>query len=536
MYASSACYDERLVERVLMTHPPDTLVIHKTGMPTKPREYIVCPGFAPSNTLGVYLHNVDAVVSALTERFLYIKVDGRHILPPQPIRGCFRRQGYTEFRRKVLSHIPTHFPVLSRTQCVAAFNGPKRAKYENARVSLLRCGLKRRDAILSAFCKFSKIEVGDPARIISPRDPRWNLELARYIKHLEGHIYRSIHKTFAELKHADRTSHYTVMKGLDVDQTAHELRLKWDMFSDPVAVTCDVSKLDACLGLIATVYEHSFYTGVFPRDRQLRWILQVMRRHHIVARLPDGTVIVHCPGRKASGDVTTAVGDIIVVTSVWYNVFTLLNFVMELADMGDDALVFMERTDLDEFLRRVVGVFMEAGFILKIENIAHEFEEIVFCQQHPMLIGGKWRMVREPTTVVSKDTMCLLHCPNEKLYRKWLGAVAAAGMHLCDGVPVLSTFYECLRRSGRPPSDRMFNHLMQHTHYIRRDKRCNSTIDDAARVSFYYATGVTPDAQLAIESQLSSMLIDGLRVDVELQEINEMGRGTQLNLLYCNND
>ncbi len=532
MYGSGACVNKDLVARVHARYPGQ-LVIRRNGSPVKPREFIVCPGFAPENRLGVYLHNVDAVVSAFSERFFYIKINGLYVEPPQPIVGCYRRPNFVEFRRLVLSHISRNFPTMSRDATVAAFRGLKRRRYEQARCLVLRDGLQVRDSHLKAFCKFSKVEVGDPARVISPRDPKWNLELAMYVKHLEHKMYSSIHKVFTStFPCGSRLSKYTVMKGLDCDEVALDLRRKWDTFTNPVAIMLDVSKLDACLGIVATRYEHSFYTGVYPRARKLRWMLKCMRKHRVHAYCPDGDVVVKCPGRKASGDVTTALGDILVVTSLYYDLACRIGCVFELADMGDDACVILERSDLATFLHCVVDVFMEGGFYIKVDKIVHVFEEIVFCQQHPINIGCSWRMVREPTTVVTKDVMCLLHCQNEKVFRKWLGAVALAGLHLTDGVPVLSHFYQCLLRSGRDPGNKLFNKLMEHTYFVRRKVSSSSKIDDAARVSFYYATGLLPDAQLELETRLDNYVIDRLATDViDFSQLSNF-RGTQLSLLY----
>lgn len=521
--------DECLVDKI-HTLFPGQLVVRKNGMPVKPRSFIVARGFASEHSLGVYLHSTDAVVSALSGRFFFIPHGDGYIEPPQPIGGCFRRPNYMKFREQVLSHIPSHFPVMSRDTTVAAFHGPKRRRYEQARDLILRDGLHRCDSVLSAFCKFSKIKVGEHARIISPRNPKWNLELARYVKHLEHKLYRSIHKVFMEFSRG--RSRATIMKGLDVDAMAYELRCKWDGYDDPVAVTLDVSKLDACLQIAATKYEHSFYTGVHPRSHGLRWMLRCMQKHHIVARCPDGQVIVKCPGRKASGDVTTAMGDIIVVMAIYFDLFTKLPFSVDIADMGDDACCIMERSDLDQFLQRVVVAFREAGFIIKVENTAHMFEEIVFCQQRPILVSNGWRMVREPKVVVSKDVMCLLHCPVEKTYRKWLGAVALAGRHLCDGVPVLAAFYDCLKRSGRDPGNRLFDRLMQHTHFVRRKRSGGSKIDDTARVSFYHATGILPDAQLILEQTFTNMRIGQLPTNCITFDQLCANRGTQLKLLF----
>jgi len=489
----------------------------------------VATDFSNTNKIGVYVHDVNAVVSAFTERFFFIHVEGQYREPLQPVANCFQQPGYRIFRDQVLHFLPSNFPRMGRQQTVDCYSGLKRKRYQDAFISLQRETLAERDSEIKLFCKFAKVEIGSPARIISPRSPRWNLELARYVKHLEHKIYRSIHKTFLS-----QTS-CTVMKGLDVDETARVLKDKFDRFYKPVALMLDVSKLDASTRVPHLKYEHTFYRGVYPWSRHLKWMLKCMRKHRCVAYCPDGVVRVKTAGRRASGDVTTSLGNVILVMGILYQLF--LEFPeIELANNGDDCILFVEQTNLNLIRRRVVDLFYDAGMHLKVDGVATEFEQIVFCQHQPICVSGAWRMVRQPTTVVSKDSICLLHCHSEKTYRKWLGAVACAGLHLCDGVPVLQAFYDVYKRSGRDPGDRLFDTLMRHTHFIKRRARRDSKIEDTTRVSFYLATGILPDAQLEIEKWLSSLRIDQLSDNVIEQCMLLVNQGDQLRLLHCKND
>ena len=239
MYGSEPVVKQDLLDRVNRRWPGE-LVIHRNGMPTKRRVFRVVPGLSYSSSMGVHNHSVNAVVSALTERFYYIKVDGVYVEPPTPVPGYFKLPLFTRFRERVLSSVPKNFPRLSRRQVVDRFSGPKRKRYEAAFQSLLVDPICAEDARIQLFCKFAKVEVGEAARIISPRSARFNLEFARYIKHLEKRIYKGINRALCS------ETKISVAKGLTVDDRAQVLVEKWSVFDDPVAVVVDVSKLDAC--------------------------------------------------------------------------------------------------------------------------------------------------------------------------------------------------------------------------------------------------------------------------------------------------
>lgn len=492
---SDPVVDTELYVRCLREFPGQ-LVVHRNGCLVKSRKFSVVSGFSDANTLGVYNHSVDAIVSSMLNRFFYVKRNGIMALPVEPRPRVFATPHYAMYRQAVMSHIPHHFPPLTRSECVSRFSGLKRTRYEQAAQSLSDESICERDAVLRLFCKFAKNVLGDPARIISPRSARWNLELARYLKHLERRMYKAINKAFESVTSA------TVAKGLDCDAKARVLREKWDSFEDPVAVGGDASKLDAHIRRDHLQYEHSFYTSTYPRERKLAWMLRTMRKHRCIATAPDGVVFVRCDGRRASGDVSTSLGNVLIMTSVLYGTKVQLEIRLEILDDGDDFVAIMERSSLQRFQQWIVPAFLDAGITCKLEDPVFVFEEIVFCQHSPVMIDGEWRMVRDVRAVLRKDLICLTATPTEQVYRRWLGAVAAAGLHLNDGVPVLQEFYLMVQRSGRPPTERFFKHVMRHTCFLRRAQgrvRGKQMITPESRVSFFLATGIPPDAQEEIE-------------------------------------
>jgi hypothetical protein len=232
-----------------------------------------------------------------------------------------------------------------------------------------------------------------------------------------------------------------------------------------------------------------------------------MRVHKCRAFALDGMVKVNTDGRRASGDVTTSLGNVIIVMATLFNVkLTLADF--EVLNAGDDNVLIMERTILDLLWTGIDQYFLDAGFLIKKEGPYFTFEEIVFCQQSPCLVHGNWRMIRDLRAVFRKDCMCLQPTPHDGALRKWMAAVGCAGAHLCDGVPVLQALYDGFKRNGVAITDQYFGHVMAHTYFTaRRNARRDSTIDDDARVSFYRSSGIFPDIQVKLEAVLKDWTI-----------------------------
>jgi len=108
------------------------------------------------------------------------------------------------------------------------------------------------------FVKYEKTDrttKEDPVpRVISPRDPKYNIQLGRYLKPIEERIFKALGKMFG---------HPTVMKGMDTDRTASVLHEKWDHFNNPVAIGLDASRFDQHVSLEALKFEHSVYAACF---------------------------------------------------------------------------------------------------------------------------------------------------------------------------------------------------------------------------------------------------------------------------------
>lgn len=485
------------------------LCVTSNGLAPKTRQFVVLNGFSPNHTLGVYNNDIGAVVRALTERYFFC-ADGqggfRNSLPVRLV--SFNHPGLKSFRKSVCGHMP-RLPRLAPRDVVHMYTGRKRKVYEAAYESLGITPFQDKDALLTSFVKFEKQDTNKAPRIINPRSPRYNLELARYLKHAEKHYFKAINKTFGGRTPA------TVIKGFNADVSAAILYQKWRQFTDPVAIGLDAEKFDMHVSIPALLYEHSFYLWLYSRCPFLARLLKLQLRNSGTAWLRDGKVKFSINGTRSSGDINTSLGNCILMCALVYAYCGHMSIQVELANNGDDCVVFMERSDAAAFTAGLPQWFAIRGFKLTVEPVVDVFEQVEFCQTRPVLVNGKWRMVRNLRTALIKDAMCLTSVPNPNTYAKWLYAVGECGATLCSGVPVLSEYYAALMRHGKPCTEGFKNEVFKNRSQLQLSKGVRTEpLVDSARVSFYYAFGLLPDMQIELEKALRKFKLNTLGNDI----------------------
>lgn len=480
------------------------LVIERFEDLVVPRVYYSLPCVVGENNFGVFNNTLDAACVALTERYLNLKVDGVLTKPIRCERGVFNSRFAQQFAVAVVRKC-SNAHVYSRQEVVDMYHGPKARIYAAAADSLATDALTVRDSYLKTFIKFEKTNLDKAPRIINPRSTRYTLEVARYLKRLEKPVYRSINRIMKS-----ETSH-TVIKGLNVVESARILREKWDRFVNPVFVGGDLTKLDMHVGVEALQYEHSIYNRVFS-SRRLARLLKWQLRNKGRAYFKDGCVSFKMNGTRSSGDINTSMGNVIIVCAVLFVAISELHLECEVINNGDDFGLIFERRDLDRVVGALPGVFRKHGFILVMEQPVHVFEEVEFCQTKPVFDGELWRMCRLPHTVLRKDIICTLSIPSVAMWRKWLAAVGDCGLFLTRGLPVLPHFYNMMRRSGCEYSDKEFQRIFKNTsafqaqHLLGADI-FHSEVTDDARLSFYRAFGILPDVQGDLERYFDSIMV-----------------------------
>jgi hypothetical protein len=366
----------------------------------------------------------------------------------------------------------------------------KRAVYRASVEDLKVREVSRSDAIWSTFIKAEKMNLSlkpDPVpRMINPRNPRYNVELGRYIKPAEHAIYRAIDHVFGGR---------VVAKGKNAIERASMLREAWDEFDNPVAIGVDASRFDEHVDADALEYEHSIYNAIF-NDGFLARLLTWQVNNKGYANFKDGSIKFQIRGTRGSGDMNTSLGNVILMCAMLYTFLGTIVGHYRVIDDGDDAVVIIEAEHLDLFYSRAKPFFRRLGFKLKYESVAREFELIEFCQTQPVYDGSHWVMCRDPRLVIDKDLCSIRGFRNEKEWRSLCSAVGECGLALAGNLPVFNSFYSMLEMGGvvhrRAPTGMDFL-----ARRMPNNKR--RPVNDAARVSFFIAFGITPDEQIALE-------------------------------------
>jgi len=444
----------------------------------------------------------------LLERVYYVKESGEFKQAPQPVLGVFKeRLGY--FKTLLARRIGKTTP-MSKQDFPSLYQGRKRTIYQNAVDSLAIRSVERSDSYLKTFVKAEKVNFTskkDPVpRVIQPRDPRYNVEVGRYLKPLEPKIYKAVASIFKDV---------TIFKGLNAHDSARKMFHKWRKYRKPVAIGLDASRFDQHVSVQALEWEHSIYLDCFSRcgpelARLLSW--QVHNKGTGYCR--DGKVKYRVSGCRMSGDMNTALGNCIIMCALVHAYCRERGVTKySLANNGDDCVVIMEEGDVAAFQLGLDTWFREMGFNMKVEAPVYEFEEIEFCQTHPVRVEDcyipqkdayepHYVMVRNAPVAMAKDCISIKPLETEGTYLKWMSAIGDCGLSLTGGVPIYQSFYNGLVRAGDG-----LHFKKEDTYMIESGKqmmalgmhRKAQTILEHTRYSFWKAFGIVPDMQLQME-------------------------------------
>lgn len=445
---------------------------------------------------GVHNNSLENGLRALVERVFLSPVDGKFTKPPP----CTADVSTTleGFKRQLTSIVGVHRRI-SPNEFLGYYHGRRRQCYERAVQSLDSLPINVGDfGVKNAFVKAEKINFSlkaDPApRIIQPRDPRYNVEVGRYLRPLEHHIYDGIAQIYGGP---------TVMKGFSAAGVAENIKHMWDSFRQPVAVGLDASRFDQHVRPEMLQWEHGVYASCFAGHNRshLLWLLQAQIRNKCSMRCQDGTAKYTVHGSRMSGDMNTALGNCLIMCALVHRLAKERGVRVRLANNGDDCVVVMEKCDLTRFMDGLRDWFHTYGFNMKVEEPVEVLERIEFCQAHPVFDGESWTMVRNPFTSMSKDGCCVVKDYGwGSAASSWLASVGECGLSMSGGIPVLQSYYSSFVRNGSQPKKLSVVHETGMYMLSRGMNRSFGDISDDARVSFYRAFGISPTHQRELEA------------------------------------
>lgn len=455
-------------------------------------------GVSPPIVLQAFNNSINTLERAVKERVFYVQDKGQFVPPPRPETGVFAARLFDTLQQ-LRGFLPRAAP-LTRYQFVETFRGRKRRIYEAAYSSLLGRSVTVKDAEIKVFTKFEKVDFSskvDPVpRVVSPRSTRYNIEVGRYLRPIEERIFKSLACLFG---------HVTVFKGMNALRSGRLMREKWDMFVNPVAVGLDAKRFDQHVSVDALRWEHSVYVECFPLAKyktRLRALLRQQLRNVCKGFVPDGKLSYVTDGGRMSGDMNTSLGNCLLMCSMLHAYAQSIGVRIQLANNGDDCVVFMEQRGLARFIDGLDAWFLDMGFSMSVSKPCFNFEEVEFCQTHPVFVGpsaGDYLMVRNPRTAIAKDTMCIHGYQSDGVFLGWLWAIGVGGLSMTGGIPIFQDFYRSFMMSGKYKKS-VFTDLSWGVRSLMQGmERGYAPVEPLTRASFYWAFGVTPDEQLVLE-------------------------------------
>jgi len=446
-------------------------------------------------------HTFHCLQRAVCERVFFVKKEGEFVRPPQPRAFA---SVLLSTRASLLKLLP-HIVPWTTQEFLDSCKGAKKKRYEEAAESFTVMDFCKADSNVEVFIKYEKTDrttKQDPVpRVISPRSPRYNLKLGKYIKKLEPLLFKSLGKLFGDV---------TVIKGYNAYKAATILRKKWETFNNPVAVGLDASRFDQHVSREALEWEHSIYTSCFhgKHREKLGKLLKMQCVNRCVGYAKDGKLKYTIEGTRMSGDMNTSLGNCVLMCSMIKAYADYVGVNCRLANNGDDCVVFMEQKDLGKFSEPLYNWFLDMGFDMKIEKPVSVFEQVEFCQTHPIYDGNRWLMVRNVATAISKDSVFLQPYQSRKQVFNWLAAVGMGGLRLTGGLPIFQNFYKVFDRYGVPGRNPTAYMSWYTRHSLDNMDRDFSPVSAEARASFWEAYDITPDEQI-----LEEKFYDNLRID-----------------------
>jgi len=446
-------------------------------------------GFGSGVLFGVHENSLNNLIRGITERVLRVSSGEGLRVPPQPKRDVFKR--LDSIRSRLIRKSPPT-PVVDREDYPLLYTGRKRGIYQRAVDSLQQGAIAASDSWVSTFIKAEKVNFTskvDPApRVIQPRSPRYNVEVGRYLKLFEKSLVTGFKRVFG---------YDVILKGKNADQVGETLHGNWVEFLRPVAVGLDASRFDQHVSYDALSWEHSIYNSVF-QSKELKWLLSLQLNNRGIGRVGDHKVEYNVRGCRMSGDINTGMGNCLIMSSIVIAYCEQKGFKYRLSNNGDDCVLFLDQSHL-HLLNGLDQWFLDFGFKLTREDPCYALEEVSFCQFQPIVVGDGWRCVRNPLVAMSKDCVSLVGWQNETDFRSWAHAVSSCGLSLTSGVPVWESWYRALGRVGNIERSGVTEKVMEcgARYWAKGVRSC--VITEESRASFYYAFGITPDMQMALE-------------------------------------
>lgn len=391
----------------------------------------------------------------------------------------------------------------------AMYSGLKRLRYTRATEQVLDEGVTKRDARIKMFVKFEKLlvdqkKINPDPRAIQFRDPKYCVEIARFLKPCEHAIYQLQGDGIILPKSR------LIGKGLSMSERGNLLNSKLRRFRNPRIISLDAARFDQHVDVELLKLEHSIYLymcGDLWFEQLLSWQL---KNYGLSSR----GIRYITKGKRMSGDMNTALGNCLLMILMVSTFMVGRDY--DLLDDGDDCLLIIEVEDLPWVESNIVNAFLSYGHEIKVENVASKMEEVQWCQSRPVMYSpGRYKFVRDVDKVVSASLIGGKYVDSDKSRRKLINTIGMGELILNLGIPVLQSYAMSLMRNADTPdiivADEVDDGLYFRVH--RELRRMNlkqlvrvdpQPINIDARLSFAAAFNMDISKQLSLEKFFDS--------------------------------
>lgn len=404
---------------------------------------------------------------------------------------------------------------------LAKFPPAKRERYSKALEDTL--DLKKASKV-TTFIKDENVPLKpkDKPRVIQFRQPAFLAHLMKTIKPIEHAMYhnRYLFNKYQKL---------TCAKGMDILQKMQVLQDCVADLGDCLAIPLDGSAFDAHVCKDALRAEWRFYriameSAGWPLadiQKTVRMGKEVLT-NKCTASVRDGVVGYTVEGNRMSGDLTTGLGNVVLMCLYTTAVMKELGVperAWRFLDDGDDLVLFVAA----RYRHLVTEQAVSAAYARYSQEVTFEgeptlvtsdsLEAIEFCQMSPVRVAGIWRLIRNPYKVYNGYKMVSKWYRDPVSCQKFWATISHPEMIYAAGVPIHRDLFHMFHRLAE---DKKPIEMVQRRFWLKACERVKMRMpedcepDHETRLSYEKAFGIAPSEQISIEEELRAWRIDHL--------------------------
>lgn len=327
------------------------------------------------------------------------------------------------------------------------YSGYKKKRYADAYKMLCEEGINYyRDSRVNTFVKVAKFNIDAKTapgkdhnklcRTVNTRSYKFTLELLRYIHPIEEQLMIMTDRGYP-----------CVAKGKNFKVRAHEIFMIYHSIPNCAVLSLDLTGFDMHITKSMLKEEFRIYRKLYGDTPEIRRLTSAMLVNRITT---EHGLRYKINGQRMSGDATTSAGNVIQMISILRVAMSEFNrcrsdkseINYRFYDDGDDCLLFVDRAYVKELVPHLVTVYNRYNHVLKVENIAYKYEDIVFCQQTPYFNENtcQFEMVPDPWKVLSSMTSHYKYY-NDKVYgRKMFKTIMFGYFVIYNHMPVIADY------------------------------------------------------------------------------------------------